>query len=113
MKNYIQPGHVATVTAPRDVASGDGVLVGSMFGVATSDAESDGTVEIQLTGVVELDKTASQAWTVGQRIYWDNSAFVATSTASSNKLIGVAVAAVGSGAGETLGKVRLSAAFTI
>ena len=38
MKNYVQPGNTITLTAPYDVASGDGLLVGSVFGVAAGDA---------------------------------------------------------------------------
>lgn len=113
MKNYVQPGERISLPAPYDVASGAGLLVGSIFGVAMHAALSGAPVETQLTGVASLAKAGSQAWTVGARIYWDDTAKVTTTTASTNKLIGVAVAAVGSGAGETLGVVRLSAAFTL
>ena len=34
MKNYVQPGNTITLTAPYAVVSGDGLLVGSIFGVA-------------------------------------------------------------------------------
>jgi len=34
-KNYIQSGNVLTLTAPSDVSSGDGLLVGSIFGVGS------------------------------------------------------------------------------
>lgn len=113
MKNFIQPGDVISVTAPYDVDSGDGCLVGSLFGVAQADAASGAAAEIVTTGVFDLKKVGSQAWTVGVRVYWDDTNKECTSTASTHKLIGVAVAAVGSGAGETTGRVRLSGAFTI
>ncbi len=61
---------------------------------------------MKTTGVFELPKVGSQAWTVGVKVYW-TSGGAATTTASGNTLIGTAFAAVGSGAGETLGKVRL------
>ena len=35
MRNYIQPGHAITLAAPYDVVSGAGLLVGSIFGVAS------------------------------------------------------------------------------
>lgn len=113
MKNFIQPGYVISVTAPYAVASGAGCLVGSLFGVATGAADNGAAVEIATTGVYDLKKVGSQAWTVGARVYWDDTNKECTTTASTNKLIGVAVAAVGSGAGETTGRVRLSGAFTI
>lgn len=111
MKNFIQPGDVLTVAAPANVASGAGVLVGSLFGVAAAAALSGAPVEIATRGVFDLPKVGSQAWTVGARVYWDGTA--CTTTASTNKLIGVAAAAVGSGAGETTGRVLLTAAFTL
>ena len=36
MRNYIQPGHAITLAAPYDVVSGAGLLVGSIFGVASA-----------------------------------------------------------------------------
>ena len=65
---------------------------------------------INLTGVYDLPKTASQAWTVGAKVYWDNTAKACTTTVGSNTLIGIAVLAVGGGAGETTGRVRLNGA---
>jgi predicted RecA/RadA family phage recombinase len=38
MRNYVQAGNVITATAPYDLASGDGALVGAMFGIASTDA---------------------------------------------------------------------------
>jgi len=111
--NYIQPGDVLEIAAPATVASGAGVVQGSLFGVALGDAESGAPVRIATVGVYDLPKVGSQAWTVGARIYWDGTNNHCTTTASTHKLIGVAVAAVGSGAGETTGRVRLTAAFTL
>ena len=34
MKNYVSSGATLTITAGADIASGAGVLVGSLFGVA-------------------------------------------------------------------------------
>ena len=112
MKTYVQPDHVVTLSAPYAVASGDGLLVGSLFGIATHDAASSAEVETQLTGVVDMAKAASQAWTVGAKVYWDNTAKVATITATGNVLIGAAMLAVGNTAGETIGRVRLNGSVT-
>ena len=111
MKNYIQPGHAITLAAPYDVVSGTGLLVGSIFGVATHDALSGADIEAQLSGVIDLAKAASQAWTAGAKIYWDNAAKRVTNVASGNTLVGVAVLAVGAGADEIVGRVRLNGAF--
>lgn len=112
MKNLVQEGALITVSAPAAKSSGDGVLVGSLFGVASNDAANGADVVIATEGVFELAKVGSQAWTVGVRVYWDDGNSYCTTTATSNKLIGVAVEAVGSGAGETLGKVRLNGSFS-
>lgn len=53
MKNYIQEGRMITVAAPAgSVTSGDGVIVGSLFGIAT-EAAGDGvtTVRVRLDGM--------------------------------------------------------------
>ena len=111
MKNYIQPGNTITLTAPYDVNSGDGLLVGSIFGVASGAALSGATIEAALVGVSDLTKVGSQAWSVGDAIYWDNIAKNCTKTASGNTKIGVAVAAVDNAAGSTIGSVRLNGSF--
>ena len=115
MKNFVQPGDQIKVTAPYDVVSGAGCLVGSLFGVAVHSALSGAPVEIRTSGVIRLAKAGSQGWSQGVRIYWDDSAKVATSAAAAgaNKLIGVAAETVGSGAGDTLGNVLLTGAFTL
>ena len=111
MNNYIQPGNTVTLIAPYDVTSGSGLLVGSIFGVASGDALSGEEVETALVGVFDLAKTASQAWIAGDKVYWDDTNKVVTKTATGNTLIGAAVAAVAGGAGDVIGRVRLNASF--
>jgi predicted RecA/RadA family phage recombinase len=105
MKNKIQPGNVLTLTAPRTLTSGVGFLVGSIFAVATSDATNGASVEGDTAGVFDLTKAAGAA-TQGQIAYWDNTAFAVTTTASSNKIIGVFTQAAASG--DATGRVKLS-----
>lgn len=108
MKNYVQPGDTITFTAGADYSSGDGVVVGTLFGIACGDVANGDDGEIKTTGVFDLTKVGSQAWTVGAPIYWDAGNSRCTTVAEDNPLIGVAVLAVGSGAGETTGRVRLN-----
>ena len=93
MRNYIQPGCKVTVAAPYDRTSGQGALVGSLFGVASSDVASGATGVFETEGVFELEKNSAEAWTVGEKLYWDNTAKVVTATATSNTLIGCALEA--------------------
>ena len=111
MKNYIQPGHTITLTAPAAVTSGSGLLVGAIFGIAAHDAASGEPVETLTVGVIDINKVGSQAWAVGDKIYWDNTNKRTTKTATDNTLIGVALGVVGSGADETTGRVRLNGSF--
>tara|TARA_R110002110_G_scaffold4850_2_gene24451 strand:- start:328 stop:660 length:333 start_codon:yes stop_codon:yes gene_type:complete len=110
MKNFVSEGQVVTLTAPYEVASGQGLLVGSLFGVAATDAVISTGVEALTTGVVNLTKAGSQAWTQGAKIYWDDSNRECTTTASGNKLIGAAVRAEASAA--IIGRVRLNGVTT-
>lgn len=109
MKNFIQEGKTITLAAPYTVSSGGGLLVGSIFGVASNDAATGADVETVTEGVFSLAKTSAQAWTVGALIYWDDTNKVATNVSTSNKLIGVAVAAASNPS--STGLVRLNGAF--
>ena len=99
MKNFVQPGNTITLTAPDAVASGDGLLVGSIFGIAAGAAALGELVETALVGVFDITKVGSQAWTVGAKIYWDDTNKRTTTVATDNTLIGVAVEAVAGGGG--------------
>jgi predicted RecA/RadA family phage recombinase len=107
----VQPGNTITLTAPYAVTSGDGLLVGSIFGVAAGTAILGDPVETAVEGVYDLKKVASQAWAAGDKIYWDNTAKNTTKTLTSNTLIGVATEAVAGGATDLIGRVRLNGAF--
>ena len=109
MKNYVMEGDVLTLTAPEALTSGRGVLVGSIFGIATNAAASGDQVEVQTEGVFDVTKTAAQAWTQGQAIYWDNTAKSFTTTVGSNTKVGVATDAAPSAA--VIGRVRLNGSF--
>ena len=111
MKNYVQPGNTITLTAPYAVVSGDGLLVGSIFGIAAGAAALGDPVETALVGVFDITKIGSQAWTAGAKIYWDDTNKRTTNVATSNTLIGVAIEAVAGGAGDTIGRVRLNGSF--
>ena len=75
MKNFIQRGDMITVTAPTGgVTSGQGVLVGNLFGVAANTAAEGESVEIATIGVYELPKLASAVIAAGARVAWDDTA---------------------------------------
>lgn len=107
MRNYIQMGDLILVTAPRALTSGAGCLVGTLFGVATKAVDSGAQVTIQCYGVVDLPKAATITPAEGTALYWDNTNFVVTATASGNTLIGKAVLPVAA-AGDATIRVRLN-----
>lgn len=113
-KNFIQPGDRLTLQVPDDsgavaIASGEGFLIGSIFGVAITDVAVGEGGAFETTGVWELAKTSAQAWTVGQKIYWNDTQRLVTTTAGGNTLIGVAVAVAANPS--ATGLVRLNASF--
>ncbi|MBN8934795.1 MAG: DUF2190 family protein [Rhizobiales bacterium] len=115
MKNFIQHGDTVTVAAPSGgIASGDGVLIGALFGVAaTTQAEGD-DVEITTCGVFDLAKATGIEFTPGAAVYWDASAKQAAadiSTGGGDARIGVALAAAGSSA--TTVRCRLDGVVTV
>lgn len=109
-KNYVQPGHVLTLTAPSGgVVSGQGYVIGALFVVALHNADEGAPFEGQCTGVFNLPKTSAQAWTEGAAIYWNAGTGKATTSdgTGSNPLIGNA--AVAAANPSEFGHVRLSA----
>lgn len=108
MNNFVQRGDVITLTAPSGgVVSGGVYLIGGLLVVAAADVAQTLPFEGKVTGVFDVTKVGSQAWTEGAKVYWDNGNTRFTTTSGGNTLAGVAVAAVGAGAGETTGRVRL------
>lgn len=69
MKNFVQSGDVITVAAPADVASGQFVAIGSLFGVAQASAMAGDDVALATEGVFELTVLNAAAMTVGAVVY--------------------------------------------
>lgn len=71
MRNYVQPGDTITLTAPAGgVTSGQGVLKGRLFVVATDDAEEGEPFEGMTYGVFDFPK-AAVAFSEGDPAFWD------------------------------------------
>ena len=56
MQNYVQKGDVVTLTAPYAVASGAGLKVGGIVGIATAAALISASVEVMLAGVFDVTR---------------------------------------------------------
>lgn len=106
MKNFVQLGDVITLVAPYQRNSGEGALVGSVFGVATTSVDNAVSAEFAIAGVFDLAKTSAQAWTQGQKVYWDNTNKRCDSDSTVGPLIGIATEAAANPS--STGKVRLN-----
>jgi predicted RecA/RadA family phage recombinase len=97
MRNFIQRGEVITMTAPTGgILSGAGAMFGALFGVAQFDAAQATPVEVATEGVFSLPKPNTVvAFTVGERIFWDNATGLCKKTASGFFPIGIATVAAG------------------
>lgn len=109
MKNYIQAGENITVTAEAAAISGDGVKVGTLFGIASSDAEIGDPLVLVTEGVFEMPKVATDDIAVGAAVYWRSSDGLVTTTATSNTKVGVAIMAAGNPSSTV--RVRLNGTF--
>ncbi|MFN4354377.1 DUF2190 family protein [Parvibaculum sp.] len=98
MKTYIQNGHVITVPTPTGgIASGDGLIVGSIFGITAYSSAEGAPVELSTTGVFQLPKASAAVLAIGTRVAWDNTAKQVNTPAAGRFPIGVAVEAAGNG----------------
>ncbi|MGE3583041.1 MAG: DUF2190 family protein [Hyphomonadaceae bacterium] len=113
MKTFVQKGDQLSVAAPYNVAAGQGVLIGALFGIAFGDAQNGADVDIATVGVFDIAKESADVFTVGAPVFYDTATHTArshgdtdsNSVGESEVCIGVAVAAAGAGASAV--RVRL------
>jgi predicted RecA/RadA family phage recombinase len=108
MINFVQPGDVIEFTAPSGgVVAGVPKQIGQCVVVPAITAAQTLKFNGCITGVFDLPKIGSQAWTEGAVVFWDEANDRCTTAGAGNIQLGICVKAVGSGAGETTGRVRL------
>ena len=111
MKTFIQDGNIITVTAPINVTSGTGILVGSIFGIAAVDAVAGDAVEIGTVGVYELPKLSTAVFAPGDPVSWNANTGKVVVPATGMVPIGVATEAASNGTATV--KVRLDGIATV
>lgn len=106
METFSAPGEVLTFTAPSGspggVVSGTPVLIGSLLVIPSQDADGGDSFEGVAKGIFRGVKVATEAWTEGLKVYWDDTAKKFTSVQGSspaNVLVGVASKAVAAAIG--------------
>lgn len=92
------------------IASGQGIVVGSLFGVVAKTAAEGESVEIATTGVFELPKASTSVIAQGARVAWDDTAKQTVLPGAGMYPIGIAVLAAGNGT--TIVRVRLDGVAT-
>ena len=94
--NFVSPGNTIPCVAPAGgVSSSDGVVIGSMFVVALTDADEGEQFEGATTGVWEMPKAAAASgkdFDAGERVFFNTSAGNVDKTATGRFMVGVAVA---------------------
>lgn len=110
MRNFIQQGDIITVIAPVALSSGQGVLIGNLFGVATKAASVGSGLELATQGVFTLPKAANIALDACARVSWDAANNQIVAPAAGMAPVGVAILAAANGT--TSVRVRLDGVST-
>lgn len=111
MKNFIQNGDIITVAAPTGgVTSADGVIVGSLFGIAAFTAAEGEPVEIATRGIYVLPKEPAAVIAAGAQVAWD--AVEKRIDLPNTGLYPVGIATEAAGNGNTAVRVRLDGVAT-
>ncbi len=94
-------GRTIDLAAPYDRTAGEAALIGAIFGVAKNTVLSGASCPWECEGTFSLAKTSAQAWTLGQKLYYDPATKLMTNVAGSLLYVGTAaeVAANPSGTG--------------
>jgi len=92
MRNFIQPGNSLAASVPYvgGVTSGQGMMVGALFGIAAVDGAQNAIIEAQTQGVFDITKEPALAIAAGSRVFWDNTNRRITTTATANFQVGIA-----------------------
>jgi len=108
MKNQYSQGDAVDVTTPAGgYVAGTAYQVGAaLFGVAALTTAQNAANVLWLVGCYTLPKLSTDAWSVGDILYWDNTNHWLTKTVGSNLKVGVAI--IANSASSTLGICRLT-----
>jgi predicted RecA/RadA family phage recombinase len=92
--NYVFSGAVIPILAPRDLESGEGLLIKNLFGIVGNTVKKGEATELILEGVFRLPK-AQVKIELGQCVYWNADEGHVTNNHEEGSLIGVSIQSVG------------------
>ena len=104
MATYKYPGEVITVTAGANITTGDVISLATRVGVALDTVKSGANLSVSVTGVYEIDKTASLAIDQGDAVYFNTTSKKITKT-NTDVPAGWAVADAAAADGSVLVKI--------
>ncbi|MEI8244624.1 MAG: DUF2190 family protein [Lentisphaerota bacterium] len=105
---FVQTGHSIDYTPTANVAAGDVIVVGDLIGVAKFDIPANCLGALAIVGCFDVEKAEAAVFAFGDKVYWDNSAKVATDVATANTYMGKAIAAAAAAADGVNPAVRLA-----
>lgn len=110
MATFVQEGNAIDYTPSSAVDAGDVVVLGSVVAIAKNDIAASALGALAIEGVFDVakDTGSSTAIAVGAKLYWDATNEVATTTASTHKVLGYSVKAATDD--DTTVRVKLSRA---
>jgi predicted RecA/RadA family phage recombinase len=109
MKNYVMDGEVVTMEAPYDLANGEAVQVGSVFGVSAKEAKLGEAVDLSTVGVFDLVAESTQSYLPGTELFWDAAKKRITSVSGVGSCVGVCMAP--KAAGTAVVRTKLAPVF--
>lgn len=98
-QNYINSGEVLeyTVPAATTIASGDGVLIGDVVGVALGGGTTGDVIQVKISGAFTMAKKTGTGTAIAQgaKAYWDaaDKKVTGSDASGANKHIGYGVVA--------------------
>ena len=104
---YVMSGEVIDYVAGSNITSGQVLVIGVRVGVALAAIASGATGAVRVKGIFTLAKLSTDVVAAGDLLYWDAGNSRLTTTASTHKTAGYAVAAAGNGV--TTADVNLNA----
>lgn len=87
---FIHDGKAVDFLCETDVPAGTVVVVEELVGITKLDLEADRLGALHIVGVFDVEKEDGEI-ALGKKVYWDDTAKQAVTTAGTNKLLGVAV----------------------
>lgn len=91
MRSYVQKGDAVTVMATKNIEADEGVLIGSLFGIAQNKASEGDHLVLVTRGVFLQEVTATGDIELGDPVYFDASTGEFTDDSDGTFLAGVAV----------------------